>query len=931
MEPVSILLGAAGGAASAAASAALLGRNREHRTELKGLADLLNWAFLVDDGVVLEKDGALVAGFRYRGPDFGNATPAELGALSRHLNDAFLPYTDGWMFHVDAIRSPAAPYTRDAFPDLVTGWVDAERRRAFRSSRPQFVSDYTFTVTYLPPRELFARAGSMFVQRAGGAYGISASGGIDWNQILGSFREALDTLERRLGARLHVERLDSDALITHLHRCLTGLRHPVRAPIHGAYLNTVLASQEMVGGFTPMVGSLHMKVVALTGYPSASAPGALDFLNALPVSYRWSSRFIPVSTQTATRLIKRHQQHWFMGRKGLGTFLRDVTGASDPVTAARREAQNEALFHDQDATSMARDAAAAAAENASGEVRFGFTTQTVVLTDSDLAQLSRNAAMITGALQDRGFPARIETVNALDAFFGTLPGHGYENLRRPLISTRNVADLWPVTSVWPGLAHNPSQYFPSDASPLMHVATDGSTPFRLNLHVGDVGHTLVVGATGGGKSTLVGLTVAQWQRYAPSLGAQTFIFDVGYSHWLLARAAGAEHYDIGAGRVDSLSFQPLADVDRPSERAWAAGWIETLLDLQGVRVTPQHRTRLARALSLLAREPREFRTLTELTVHLQDPLLADALKPYTVGGSYGQLLDASEDALPSALRDATGAERRRARYQVFELRALMDMDDKVLVPTLLYLFRRVERQLDGRPTLLVIEELWAPLMRTVFANRIKQWLLTLRKQNAAVMLVAHTPSQLDTVPAKQVLIESCPTKIMLPNPEATSPANVRAYRDLGLNDRELEIIAGAIPKRDYYVKSPLGSRLVRLDLGPVALAFIGTPDGMTPDRLRPTVEALVEEARAEQGTGDVGVDLSGCRCEPWQSRWLRHLGTDVSATEAAAAELSEADVQRAPPAWVRATDQAEEPDESSEHLHDENDSDEERYSYAEAF
>lgn len=852
MESIAILLGAAAGVVSTS----FVGRSREHRTEPHGLADLLNWAFLVDDGVVLEKDGALLAGFRYRGPDFGSATPEELAALSRQMNDALLPYTDGWMFHVDAIRTPSTPYAADLFPDVVTGWIDAERRSAFQSSRPQFVSDYTLTVTYLPPKELYARAGSVFVQ--------GTPQGVDWSHVLGAYQEALSTLERRLGSRLTVERLNSDALVTHLHRCLTGLQHPVCAPSGGAYLNTVLASQEMVGGFTPMVGTLHFKIVAMTGYPSASVSGGLDFLNSQPMSYRWSSRFIPVGTHTAAKLIKRHQQRWFIGRKGMGAFLRDIAGASDPVTAARREAQNEALFYNQDATSMARDAAGAAAENASGAVRFGFVTQTIVLADRDLAQVSENAATITSALQDRGFPARVETVNALDAFFGTLPGHGYQNLRRPLLSTKNVADLWPVTSVWPGLPHNPSQYFPTETAPLMHVATDGSTPFRLNLHVGDVGHTLVVGATGAGKSTLVGLTVAQWQRYVESLRAQTFIFDVGYSHWLLAKAAGAQHYDIGAGRVDSLSFQPLADVDQPSERAWAAEWVEILLELQGVSVTPQHRTRVDRALSLLAQEPRKFRTITELTVQLQDALLADALRPYTVGGSYGRLLDACQDAV------GTG------RYQVFELRALMDMDDKVLVPTLLYLFRHVERQLDGSPTLIVIEELWAPLMRTVFAERIKQWLLTLRKQNAAVMLVAHTPSQLDAVPTKQVLIESCPTKIMLPNPEATSSANVRAYRDLGLNDRELEIIANATPKRDYYIKSPLGSRLVRLDLGPVALAFIGTPDGMTSDKLRPAVEMLAELERAEKG-------------EYWPSVWLRNVGVAVPAGEAAEQPIRRSD------------------------------------------
>ncbi|HYM97075.1 MAG TPA: hypothetical protein VET26_07235 [Candidatus Sulfotelmatobacter sp.] len=831
MDPISLLFSGAAGAALAA----LVGRNREHRLRPAGLADELNWAFLVDDGVVLQKDGALLAAFRYRGPDLGSATAAELDALAAQLNDALLPYTDGWMFHVDAIRFPAPAYSASAFPNLPAAWIDAERRAAFRSARPQFVSEYTLCVTYLPSRDVYSRAAAAFVQ--------GAPRGVDWSAILGAFRAAVEGLEQRLAARLYMERLDADALVSHLHRCFTGLAHPVSAPPYGAYLNTVLASQELVGGFAPRVGDLHLRLVAITGYPRRASAGRLDFLNALPFPYRWSSRFIPLGQQAAGRLIKRHQQRWFMGRRGVGSFLGEIAGGAEQGRSERRQRQEEELFHDQDAVAMARDAAEASAENASGAVRFGLSTQLVVVADEEPDRALERARAVRTALQDNGVTARIETMNAVDAFFGTLPGHGYPNLRRPLLSSANAVDLWPVTSVWPGLARNPSPFFPRESPPLMHVATDGSTPFRLNLHVGDVGHTLVVGATGAGKSTFVGLTVAQWQRYER---AQLFVFDVGYSHWLFAQAAGAQHYDVAAGRLDAVAFQPLADIDNPTERAWAAGWLEMLLELQGVAITPQRRLRLERALSLLADESREFRTLTELTVQLQDADLADALRPYTVGGAYGRLLDAD--------RDAVGA----GRHQVFELKHLMDMDDKVLVPVLLYLFRRVERQLDGGPALIVIEELWAPLMRTVFANRIKQWLLTLRKQNAAVMLVAHSLAQLEQVPAKQVIVDSCPTRILLPNAEAGNSANARLYRDLGLNSREVAIVAGATPKRDYYVKSPLGSRVVQLDLGPVALAFLGTPAGMTLDAVRPVVEALI----AREG-------------ERWSKAWLEQLGVQA--------------------------------------------------------
>ena len=178
IDPVSIVLGGLAGTTATA----VVRRNREHRPEPRGLSDLLNWAFLVGDGVVLQKDGALVAAFRYRGPDLASATAADVSALGAQLNDALLPFTDGWMFHVDAIRSPATAYPRSDFPDLVTTWIDAERRAAFQSSRPQFVSDYVLSVTHSPPRELYARAASIFVN--GGAKGV------DWPHVVSSFEHA---------------------------------------------------------------------------------------------------------------------------------------------------------------------------------------------------------------------------------------------------------------------------------------------------------------------------------------------------------------------------------------------------------------------------------------------------------------------------------------------------------------------------------------------------------------------------------------------------------------------------------------------------------------------------------------------------------------------------------------------------------------------
>lgn len=805
---------------------------QEHRPEPAGVNDLLLWGFLVDEGVVLQKDGSFLAGWSYRGPDIDAATPETLEALTQHLNDAFLPLTDSWMFHVDAIRGQASGYPESQFPNAVTAVIDAERRAAYsREYASQYETQYVLIATYLPPQEVYDRIARHFMK--GGS-----SFELDWGAHLGSFLRSISDFEGRLSTQLQTKRLDSASLVTHLHSCLTSLSHSVQPPPHGAYLDSVIADCDLLGGFEPRIGDKHLRVISIEGYPTASSAGLLDVLNRLPFSYRWSNRIIPLGRLTAEKMIRRHQLNWWKKRKGAGTWLREMA-AKDK---ARSKSSDEAVFQDHHAQTMTEDASEAATLNTSGSVRFCVYNQVIVIAEKSINSVNEAASAVIKSLHDAGFTARLETVNALDAFLGTLPGHGTPNVRRPVLHTRNVVDLMPCTSVWPGLAYNPSPYFPPESPALLWAKTDGSTPFRVNLHDSDVGHTLIVGKTGAGKSTLIGLLTAQFQRYP---NAQIVVFDVGYSGWLLAKAAGAPHYDIRADAAGTLALQPLAQIDDATERAWASEWIEMTLELQGITVSPVQRTRIDRALNLLASVETEHRTLTEFTVHLQDSELVTALQPYTIAGHYG-VLDGTTDGF------SLGS------FQVFELRHLMEMDDKIVVPVLLYLFHRVEQQLDGRPTLIVVEELWAALARSVFANRMKQWLLTLRKQNAAVVLVAHNLAQLASIPDSQIITESCPTRIFLPNAEATSSRNAPLYHDLGLNDREISLISKAIPKKEYYYTAPGGSRLFELGLGPATLSILSTVNGLTIDEVRKKV-----------------TDYMNQYGQTWLSKWLEdHASTE---------------------------------------------------------
>jgi type IV secretion system protein VirB4 len=374
---------------------------------------------------------------------------------------------------------------------------------------------------------------------------------------------------------------------------------------------------------------------------------------------------------------------------------------------------------------------------------------------------------------------------------------------------------------------------PRNSPPLLYAATAGATPFRLNLHVSDLGHTAMCGPSGAGKSTFLGMVAAQWFRYP---GAQVFAFDKGYSLYVLTKAAGGEFYDI-AGEKTHLAFCPLQEIDSDADLAWAVGWLEALCVLQGMTVTPKHRNALADAVVQLRLSP--SRTLTELSACVQDLQVREALQYYTLAGPLGQLLDADEDLLGYG------------RFLTFETENLMQLDEKGVVPVLLYLFRRIEKRLDGSPTLVPLDEAWVFLRHPLFRERLREWLKTLRRMNGLVLMSTQNLSDFCNSEIADVILENCPTKILLPNAEAANP-NSRAFYDrLGLNDRELSAIQSSLPKRHYYVVSPLGRRMVTLGLGKVALSFVG-------------VNGREERRRAEEAMEQFG--------DAWPSEWLNTRG-----------------------------------------------------------
>lgn len=774
-------------------------RLQEFRPYLKGVPDLLNYAGLVDEGVILNKDGSLMTGFLFRGPDLESSTEDELIAASTQINAALARLGNGWMLNVDSVRQPATDYVpaeKSYFPDPVTALIDEERRRAHKMEGAHYENRFYLLLTYLPPADVQNRLAALFVEEDKTK---KKKDGLDYTKLLKRFNAVAEEISGALSNCITLAKMSSEELLTHLHYCITGLGHKVTVPAIPMYLDAILGSQDFLAGIFPRIGKNNIRAITITGFPSATLSGVLDNLNNLPYPYRWSTRFIAMEPTRALAELNVYRRNWFQKRHGLVGMLKAAMG------------HGEQTFANADAVRMAADADNAITEASEGAVRYGYYTSVLVLMHEDALLADETAAQVCKVLGNLGFPSQVESINAVEAYLGSLPGHGFPNVRRPLVHTLNLSHLLPTTSIWAGQSGNPCPFYPPKSPPLLYAATTGSTPFRVVLHENDVGHTVVMGPTGAGKSVLLNLIVAQHFRYP---NAQVFFFDKGYSSFVLASAAGGRHYDIAGDINGALAFCPLAQLETDLDRAWAKEFVETLVILQqkdSLALTPGQRQEINKAINRMADSTRssEDRTITHLANTIQNQALRDALSYYTVDGSLGHLLDAETDSL------------RSGRFQVFEMEHLMGMGEKAVIPVLLYLFRSIERRLTGEPTLLVLDEAWVMLRHPMFREKIREWLKVLRKHNVAVVFATQSLSDVMGSPIADVILESTPTKIFLPNPEAMNDNIASYYSQLGLNKRQIYLLATAVKKKHYFMVCSEGRRMFNLGLGPAALAFIG--------------------------------------------------------------------------------------------------------------
>jgi len=750
------------------------------KARIPGFCDLLGYIQLVEEHIVAHQDGGVSFHFRYSPPDLSIQGDPQVDYVADLIARAINLLGDGYLIETNVISVPVSPpETMADNVETATQWIINERKAQFETAS-FYESQYVLSISAFKNNDVEKKLTRLAVEQTTKK---SPSFSDELQVIKASVNEVISVLE----SAFRIRPLCADETVQLLAQCITGQPSTLRAD-PALMLKYQLAADDFCGGMNPALGAQSIKAIAIDSLPSQSYPTVWQSLTRLPIPYRWSLRFVPFSTATASKHLKRFERSWSSKAIGLMGVLKESLGQV-PKLERYAEANAESLREAQ-------------ALNNSGQVRYGLFNSTLILMHHDRDYLETVSQELVNHIRQLSAGARIEDINAADSYLGSLPGHGDYNLRHGLVDSRFISHIFPQTCTYPGQATHPCPYYGKNAPPLITASTLGNRPFLFNLHVGDVGHTAVLGPTGSGKSTLIALMIAMHRRYE---GSRVMVLDKDQSQRGIIQALNGGYINL----VDEgQSFNPLRRLTPGDDiqLEQALSWLLTIVELYGITPQSAEIKALRDALERLSHEPDEYKNLNYLSV--QHPALRSALRHFNQG---------------RVQRLLTGDNTQFSDHAVMgiELGTLLnDTDSRIKIPLIKALFNEFNPLFkDKRPTLLILEEAWLYLREPIFQRALVDWFKTLRKHNVAVIFISQDLSDIANSASASVIQNSCQTRIFLANPAANELSNAKDYRAFGLSDHEITVISEAIPKRDYYYSSPLGKRLFQLGLGPIAKAL----------------------------------------------------------------------------------------------------------------
>lgn len=787
-------------------------------------ASLLDYCALSPEGdLLILKDGSLCAMYEVTPSDLDSLSQGEQNRLRTVCSHTLRKLEGGWSLNFDVVRYKSSRYLPDSYahPSRGARAIEEERRRHFQE-QGSFECRYVLSIT----KKGSLHSGELIVPHQ-----LSEELLKSCERFNAELRALCDPLQlelvmRRLGVRRGAP-LEEQELLSHVLSCLCGGCRHLAAPAFPVYLDAELAPGDFVTGTCPRLGDSYIACVAVEITRPDSMFCMLKALSEIEAEYRFSTRFISLSRASSGLALLKKGRFWEQRRRSLISQVLNTENAPEDNFARKQVADVE----------LAKDSLS------SGDESFGAYSGVVVLHAPEGQKLCELVAKAVKQIEELGFGARVETLNTVEAFLGSLPGQVRYNLRRPLISSRVLCDLLPLNEPWHGEKYSPNDKYSGGshrACPLMQVRGSGGGVFYLNLHYADLGNTLIFGPPGAGKSVLLCALVHALLRY-PDM--KIIAFERGSSFYALCKAVGGQHI-----HLDHHSrFCPLGNLEGAQNLSRALEFIRLVCALDNFEPDSCCLEALKNNLSQfwqveLDNERQKLekngpvpsqegvppfravpgiadRSLTAFSLFSADKRVSNVLKAYLRSGGSSSILDGRAGESISLQNS----------LNVFELGRLFE-DRKFLPPVLLHLFQLMEASLtdDGHPAAVILDEAWLMLKNPMFREAIKSWIKTMRKHNVVIIMATQSIADISDCDIGEELFDCAKTRIYLPNSDALQPRYYSRYENAGLNDAQIRAIAHARIRRDYFIHKARDFARFELELTPLerALYSLSGSDGV---------------------------------------------------------------------------------------------------------
>ena len=797
-------------------------------------SDLVPWFEQISDGLILNHNGSLLAGFTYEGLDIESSSDEEHKIASEYFEKALSIFDNKYMLWSYLTKRKINHDNDVGGENKVSKYLQSEWNKEI-SKKIFFEITLTIYIAFQP-----IEGDHRFFDQIKKAI-FSNHKNILWSVVdvfkkriffknnilemekyideyINEFEKKLEIFNNNLDI-LNINRLQNEDLLSDLSNRinLATNRNKVSTPKIGSiFLNTLLTPDSIFrinNGLLRFVGPLcnrFLSVISIKGYPGIINSDDIEKILMVNGSFSLVQNYRFLNNDKAKEVIMSMEQFY---RSQIKTPIVQLIEKISGIESSKID--NGQLI-------LANDAQEALIDLTVNEINYGYHTMTLLINENDENSLILTKNSLVEILTNSGYGLIQEVIYQLGAFLSTLPGSTDINIRSKLISSRNLSDMAITRSVSNSKGEN--KYLTSKRksfSPYLCIFnTRSGVPFKFNFHVGDVGHFMIIGPTGGGKSTFVNLMVIMWQKYSP---CRVIIIDKDNSCYTTIKSLGGSYIDFKSRDIKLCKMNPLRWIEDDHRDFQLTSWIICLIEaFNDSNISSSQVSTLKKAISYLKKNENSTVTLTNFHFMLEgiDRDLSSRLLPWLKNptsdlNSIESIFDNEEDDFILELKsDKSG-------IIGIDLGNILN-NKKIIEPLIQYLLISIDELIDGHtPTMIYLEESWYLLENIKFRSVFEDWIKSLRKKQTIVGLSTQSVEDILKSGISSSLNDNIRTRIFLANYQAQASHSIYSGL-LGVSDKDINRIKNMRRKMNYLIWQDGRVRLIETNLNKIILSFINS-------------------------------------------------------------------------------------------------------------